>query len=78
MRTGGRYLERALDVLLPLDIGKVKFETVLMGVEISPRVHDDWGQSILTIEEAYHLHYVIHTIDIEIVHHCSFAGVLCR
>ena len=78
MAAGRRNLHRALDVLLPADVGKVEVELALLLVKLAARVDDGRLKALHPIQKTHHVEQVVHAVDVKFVDHGRLTDVLPR
>ena len=69
-------LEGTLHLLLAFDLREVELVVCLLGIELGPSVNHRRLYYLEAVQMAHHLIDVIHTIDLQIVHHGCLACVL--
>ena len=75
---GTSDLKGALDVLLPLDIGKIVGEDALCLGKLGSGIDHGGFQADVAIEELHHLREIVHAIDIQVVDHCRLHRIGAR
>ena len=78
MTSCGRNLKRTLHVFLSAHVGKVEVELVLLLVEFASCVDDRRFGMLLTGEKRDDIAYILHAVNLEIVHHGGLTHVLLR
>ena len=78
MASSGRHLQSTLYTLLPLHVGKVKVEGVLLFVEFLAGIDDRWLITLCAVEETDDISQTLHPKNLELVHDGCFTGILLR
>ena len=76
MASGGRHLQGALHVLLSPHVAEVDVIMSLVLVELLAGIHENRLESLLPVQELYHVGQRLHAIHFQVVDHGGLPGVL--
>ena len=67
------HFKSTLHILLTFHVGIIEVEIILLLVKFLASVDDHWREVLLTSDEAYHLHDILHAINLKVVYYGSLA-----
>ena len=78
MPTGGRDLQRPFDVFLSSDIREIALVIINIIAELFFSIDDCSLQFKAIVKKTDHFCKAVHTVNLKIIHNCSFTSILFR